>query len=217
MMEKNRKYGLMLILALFFFDEANAQITQLRIGKLIIDKRKTHVIRQRDSLSNVLIDTLVMEDKSTLEFYAAKKASLTVNHAILGKQCIITGTDTKNNGTQFDLKIKFDKLESLFIVSRGFDYQTRPAFGNGNGGNVTLKYASSGIKPQFEGKKKTAYVSIVNSGGGKAVTPQNDLYIIRSRIAMGAGNIGRPLTNLPQGRVYDGTPGDDGKKVIEKY
>lgn len=216
-MRKNRKYGWLLILAVFFCAELHAQVTQLHIGKLVIDKRKTHVIRQRDSSANLLIDTLVMEDKSTLEFYAAKKASLTVNHAILGKQCIITGNDTKNNGTVFDLKIKFDKLESLFIVSRGFDYQTRPAFGNGDGGNITLKYASSGLQPQFDDRKKPAYVSIVNPGGGKAVTPQNDLYIIRSRIAMGAGNIGRPLTNLPQGRVYDGTPGDDGKKVIEKY
>ncbi|MBE7179279.1 MAG: hypothetical protein INR69_22950 [Mucilaginibacter polytrichastri] len=210
------KYALLLLL-MFFCIDASAQETPVKkIGKISIGKRKTYTFN-RDSVVNLSIDTLIMEDKSTLEFLSAKTASITIGHAIIGKQCIITGTDGKNNGTRFNIKADFDKLESLFIVSRGQDYYSRPAFGNGNGGDVKLKYASGGAKVQTTDKKSPGYLSIVNTGGGKAVTPQSDLYVIRSRIAMGSGNIGRPLTNLPQGRVYDGSMGTDGKTSIEKY
>ncbi|MBE7175342.1 MAG: hypothetical protein INR69_03015 [Mucilaginibacter polytrichastri] len=197
-----------------------AQENVMHIAKLEVPKRKKHMLRAnnpKDSTLNVMIDTLIINDKADLQFFEVKKALVTVKHAVIGKQGIISGMDAHNNGTNMELKMRFDAIGSLFIISRGADYQTRPKFGNGDGGNVKLEYDSSGATPQFDDHRTERYVGVLNPGGGKAVNPWTDMYVIRSRIAMGSGVIGRPLTNLPQGRVYDGTPGTDGKKIIGKF
>lgn len=185
-----------------------------RIAKLVIDAKDTHTFRGDDSTGNIIIDTLIMKDRSTLELYKKKNFDLTVLNAFIGKRSRITGTDGRNNGTNLNLAINFKELGNLSIDVNGRDANNGSrTFPNGNGGKLNLEYLDSGIKPQFENKKKDNYVELNTRAGGYRVTPQSDLYVIFSRIG---GSRGRPLGQLPQGQVYSGSIGRDGKADIKK-
>lgn len=182
------------------------------ISKLVVEKKKREVFRQRDSSMVVHIDTLVMRDNATLEFFGVKDAKLVIKHAEIGKRGVITGIGARNNATNFDIEINIQKLGSLYVMANGRDanngFTTHP---NGDGGNVTFKYDPRGIKPQTENRKQKNYLAIDVSAGGYHVNPVSDMRIIMDRIAMAQPG----LRGMPGGQVYSGSPGREGKKVIE--
>ncbi|QNL50024.1 hypothetical protein H8S90_25635 [Olivibacter sp. SDN3] len=190
------------------------------IQKLEIDKRKkkTFAVKQRDSTMLLTIDTLIMKDRATLEFFGKKKVQLTVKHAEIPEEAYIVGTDSKNNGSDMDIDIRFERLGKLYILAGGRDAnngsRTHP---NGNGGNVKVRYDQSGIIPQQENKHKTGYLKIDTRAGGYRVNPQTDLYNIYTQIGMGIRSGAGRLGGVPQGQIYSGSPGRDGKSEIVGY
>lgn len=205
-----------IILSLFsflFLLNAQAQTDSIQhFSKLEISKKKSKSFSGRDSTLILTIDTLVMNDRSKMIFYGKKKVELRVRHAIIGKDALIYGTDGKNNGSNMDISIRFDNLGSLMVSAAGLDAQNgTKTFPNGNGGKVNLSYLSSGIAPQQIDKKENAYLSIDTKAGGYSVNAQSDIRNILSRIGRGT----RPLGQLPQGQVYSGSPGIDGKSEVK--
>ncbi|PPL04683.1 hypothetical protein SAMN05444682_101473 [Parapedobacter indicus] len=188
----------------------------LHIGKLAIGKKKKEVFSGGKDSSLVLrIDTLLMADRSQLVFYGKKDVKLDIGYAAIDKRAYIFGTDGKNNGTDFDIHARFEKLGALYVLTGGQDASNNGSrtFPNGDGGDVNFTYDSDGIVPQTEDKKSDHYLQIDTRAGGYRVNPQNDLSRIYSLINMGAP--GRPLGNLSQGQVYSGTPGRDGKSTVK--
>ena len=186
----------------------------IHISKLDLGRKKKEIFAGRDSSVIVHIDTLIMKDRSQLIFYGKKNVTLTVNYAQIDKRAYIFGTDGKNNGSDFDIDMRFGKLGALYVLAGGHDAnnngsRTHP---NGNGGDVNFLYAADGIAPQTTDKKSPYYLQIDTRAGGYRVNPQNDLNNIYSMINM--GSIGRPLGNLAQGTVYSGSPGKDGKSTV---
>ncbi|WP_353128752.1 hypothetical protein [Parapedobacter pyrenivorans] len=187
----------------------------IRIPKLEINKNKKEVFTGRDSSLTVYIDTLIMKDKSQLVFFGKKDVDLRVAHAEIGKRAYIFGTDGKNNGTDFQIDMRFEKLGMLYVLAGGQDANNNGSrtFPNGDGGNVAFTYDTAGVVPQTNDKKSPHYLQIDTRAGGYRVNPQNDLRNIYSLINMGSA--GRPLGNLAQGTVYSGSPGKDGKSTVE--
>lgn len=186
----------------------------VKINKLVVDSRKSYDFIQGDSTTSVIIDTLIMKDKSRLFFVNKKKVSLVVNYAVIGKDCVLEGNDSKNNGTDLNFNVNFAQLNSLFIDVSGKDARSANRhFDNGNGGKVVLNYLASGKKPQTADKKEPAFVSVKNRAGGYTVNPQSDIAVLMGQMRNGSG--GRPLGQLPNGRVYSGSVGRDGTIVIK--
>jgi hypothetical protein len=184
----------------------------LKLDKLVIDSKKSYTITEGDSITSIVIDTQIMKDKSKLSFVSKKQVSLVVKHAIIGKDVVISGNDSKNNGTDLNLSVNFVQLRSLYIDVSGEDARSSNRhYGNGNGGHVVLSYLSSGQRPQIADKKSANFVSIRNRAGGYTVNPQTNITVLLGQIRSGSG---RPLGQLPNGRVYSGGIGRDGKITI---
>lgn len=181
------------------------------IARLELGKKKKKTFNSRDSSAVIYIDTLVMKDRSSLQFYGKKDIKLVVKHAEIGKNTFISGMGGQNNASDFDIDINLQKLGSLYVIARGQDAmngtKTDP---NGDGGQVNFKYDPSGITPQSDDKKQSGYVYIDVSAGGRTINPVSDLNQIYSRINMSAPG----LRGMPQGQVYSGSPGKEGKAVI---
>lgn len=190
---------------------AQETVQEEHISKLELGEKKKKVFNNRDSSAVVYIDTLIMKDKSSLQFYGKKDVKLIVKHAEIGKEAFISGVGAQNNGADFDIDINFKKLGSLYVIARGQDAtngtKTDP---NGDGGVVNLRYDGRGIKPQATDRKKANYVYIDVSAGGRTINPVSDLNQIYARIFLSAPG----LRGLPQGQVYSGSPGVDGKATI---
>ncbi|GGC21447.1 hypothetical protein GCM10011386_11830 [Parapedobacter defluvii] len=204
------------MLALYSVSAFAQDTNTLHIGKLIVGKKKKEVYSGGKDSSLVLrIDTLIMGDRGQLVFYGKKDVKLEVGHAEIDKRGYLFGTDGKNNGTNFDIDIRFEKLGALYVLAGGHDARNNGSrtFPNGNGGNVNFTYASDGIEPQTEDKKSEHYLQIDTRAGGYRVNPSSELSNIYSLIGMGAP--GRPLSNLSQGQVYSGSPGKDGKSTVK--
>lgn len=185
----------------------------IAVNKLVIDSKKTFNFIQGDSTTSVVIDTLVMNDKSKLFFTNKKNVNLVIKHALIGKNCVIAGNDSKNNGTNLKLVVNFERLGSLFILVQGEDAKlSNRNFDNGNGGNVELSYLRTGKMPQTANKNKSGYVAIENRAGGYSVNAQTDIATIMDQVRRGSP--GRPLSQLPNGRVYSGSIGRDGTVTI---
>ncbi len=198
-----------LFLGSSFLSIAHAQ--QEHIARLELGKKKKKTFNSRDSSAVIYIDTLIMKDKSSLQFYGKKDIKLVVKHAEIGKGAFISGIGGQNNASDFDIDINLNKLGSLYVIARGQDAmngtKTDP---NGDGGNVSFKYDPNGITPQTADKKQANYVYIDVSAGGRAINPVSDLNQIYSRIAMSAPG----LRGMPQGQVYSGSPGKEGKATV---
>jgi len=208
------KYLIVFLVSFFAVDIALAQSDSVQyISRLEIKKKKSVNISRGDSSITLVIDTLIMNDRSRLEFYGKKNVVLKVKHAIIPKRAYISGTDGKNNASNLDITMRFDELGSLFVLAGGRDAQngTR-TFANGNGGKVVFNYAGDGIVPQQEDKNQEHYLVIDTKAGGYSVNARSDLYNIYSRIGGGS----RPLGQLPQGQVYSGSPGIDGKSEVKE-
>ncbi len=187
----------------------------IHIPKLEIKKNKKEVFAGKDSTLVVHIDTLIMKDRGQLVFFGKKEVALHVGHAEIDKRAYIFGSDGKNNGTDFDIDMRFEKLGMLYVLAGGHDANNNGSrtYPNGNGGNVHFTYDSVGVTPQTKDKKSPHYLQIDTRAGGYRVNPQNDLRNIYSLINMGSP--GRPLGNLAQGTVYSGSPGTDGKSTVK--
>lgn len=206
---------LIAVILLVVSGAAFAQETNtIRIPKLEINKKKKEVFAGKDSSLTVYIDTLIMKDRSQLVFFGKKDVNLHVAHAEIDKRAYIFGSDGKNNGTDFQIDMRFAKLGMLYVLAGGQDANNNGSrtFPNGNGGNVNFTYDSGGIVPQIDDKKSPHYLQIDTRAGGYRVNPQNDLRNIYSLINTGSG---RPLGNLSQGTVYSGSPGNDGKSTVK--
>lgn len=199
---------------------AGSQDSVQHIQKLEIGhkKKRSFTTKRQDSTLVLTIDTLIMQDKSSLEFFGKKKVKLKIHYAEIPKQAYIIGTDSKNNGSDMDIQIHFAKLGALYVLAGGRDANngTR-TYPNGNGGNVTFRYDKSGINPQQEDKEQTAYLRIDTRAGGYRVNPQSDLHNIYTQIGMGIRAGGGRLGGVPQGQIYSGSPGKDGKVTVESF
>ncbi|MBD1430484.1 MULTISPECIES: uL13 family ribosomal protein [Sphingobacterium] len=191
----------------------NAQSNEVKISKLVLDKKEKKVFaeRNRDSSAVVHIDTLIMKDKSSLQFYGKKDVKLIVGYAEIGDKVFISGRAGQNNASNFDIDINFQKLGSLYVVARGQDAnngtKTDP---NGDAGDINIVYNAQGITPQTENKKANNYLHTDVTPGGLRVTPSSDLRNIYDQISRSAPG----LRGVPQGQIYSGSPGKEGKVTI---
>lgn len=201
------------ILTLLLGNNVNAQANEIRISKLVLDKKEKKVFadRDRDSSTTLFIDTLVMKDRSSIQFFGKKEVKIVVGHAEIGDRAFISGMAGKNNASNFDLDFNFQKLGSLYIVARGQDAmngtKTDP---NGDAGNINLVYDPKGITPQSADKKGKKYIHTDVTPGGLRVTPSTDLRNIYDQISRSAPG----LRGVPQGQIYSGSPGKEGKATI---
>lgn len=186
----------------------------IEIKKLVIDKRDSYEFDSRDSSVSIFIDTLVMRPDAKIKFFNKKDVTMLVRNAIIDKGAWMGGSDGKNNGTNLKLGIKFLSLKNLTIDVSGQDAKSaNRKFDNGNGGNVSIDYLSSGVVPQIQTSKQSAYIEVNNRGGGYRTNPQYDLAVIFGQIR--SGSPGRPLGQLANGRVYSGGYGSEGKTTIQ--
>jgi|SRR5690606_15901289 len=205
-----RKYLISTILLLSSFLSFSQEIEHIQ--RLELSRKDKKVFNKGDSSITLKIDTLIMKDKSKLEFFGKKDVKLEIGYAEIGKNVVFTGQDGKNNATNFNITASFQKLESLFILARGIDaFNGTKTFPNGNGGTVTLSYDSNYIKPQTENKKGKNYVFIDVQPGGLRVNPNSEITQIYSRISMSSPG----LRGMPQGQIYSGSPGKEGKAEIK--
>lgn len=191
-----------------------AQSDTVRISKIELAKKKKHNFRNlsRDSTILVYIDTLIMKDRSSLQFFGNKDVELHVNHAEIGKRAFIDLRANENNAANMDAFISFNKLGSLFILANGLDaHNGTKTFPNGDGGIVNLHYNDKGVKPQSSNKKENNYLEINIEPGGQRVNPNAEISQIYSQIARAP----RGLRGLPQGQVYSGSEGKKGKKSVQ--
>ncbi len=190
----------------------SGQTNTQHFDKLVLKKKEKKMFSDRDSSSVVYIDTLIMKDKSSLQFFGKKDVKLVVKHAEIDNQTMIMGQGGQNNGSNFDIAVNFQKLGSLYIIARGQDAMNgTKTFPNGDAGNVTLTYDSAGIVPQSTDRKAKNYVLTDVTPGGLHVTPSAELNNIYGMIARAP----QGLRGLPQGQIYSGSPGKEGKVVIK--
>ncbi|MGN0003023.1 MAG: hypothetical protein ACI35V_06295 [Sphingobacterium composti] len=198
---------------LIFVGNIQAQTEEIKISKLVLNKKEKKVFAERtkDSSAVLYIDTLIMKDRSSLQFYGKKEVKIVVGYAEIGERVFISGMAGKNNASNFDIDINFQKLGSLYIVARGQDAMngTR-TYPNGDAGNINLVYDPSGITPQKEDKKAKKYLHTDVTPGGLRVTPTSDLRNIYDQIRSSAPG----LRGVPQGQIYSGSPGKEGKVTI---
>lgn len=198
--------------AVFSFLNTQAQVNEQHFDKLVLNKKEKKVFSERDSSAVIYIDTLIMKDNSSLQFFGKKDVKLIVKHAEIGNKALISGQAGQNNASDFDITINFQKLGSLYVVARGIDaFNGTKTFPNGDAGNVNISYDNEGISPQTTNKKDKNYLFVDVTPGGLHVTPSSEVANIYSRIATSAPG----LRGLPQGQIYSGSPGKEGKITIK--
>lgn len=206
------KHILLTIVLGIFATSLSAQTNVQHIDKLVLKKKKKHIFSDRDSSAIIYIDTLIMGDRSSLQFFGKNEVTLRVKHAEIGDRAFFLGQAGQNNASDFDIDIKFDQLGSLYIVARGRDAlngtKTHP---NGDAGQVHLVYDPAGITPQTTDRDAKHYVKVDVSPGGQRVTPSADLNNIYDMIARAP----RGLRGVPQGQIYSGSTGQEGTVTIE--
>lgn len=196
---------------LLFSLSSFGQVQEEHITKLLVEKKDKKTFNNRDSAAVIYIDTLIMKDRSSLQFYGKKDVKLVVKHAEIGDRVFVSGIGAKNNASNFDISMNLKKLGSLYIIASGQDaINGTRTFDNGDGGKVTFKYDGKGIIPQSENKKGAHYLHIDVSAGGRRTNPTTDLNQIYSQISIAAPG----LRGVPQGQIYSGSPGTEGKAQI---
>ncbi len=201
-MKRNLILILLLCVSMLMIDEVSAQTIHVKA-------KKSYQLRQKDSVSVLNIDSLILDKKALLFVNDAKELTINAKYILIDDRAVIKGRDGKNNGTNLTIKGNFVKLGQLAVDLSGdlFEQGIRK-YKNGDGGNLVIEYAKQGIKPQTENYKDDNFIAVLNSGAGKNVIPQVELFNVWTQIRNGAG-YGRP--GGPQGRVYDASVGKDGK------
>lgn len=207
-----RNYNYLVFLFITILSISGLKAQDIKIEKLVLNKKEKKTFSKADSSMVIRIDTLIMRDKSSLQFFDKKDVKLIVGYAEIGNKVSMSGVAAQNNASNFDLDINFQKLGSLYIIARGNDAmngtKTHP---NGDGGVVNLTYDSKGLIPQSENRKGKNYLYVDISAGGRTTNPTSDLSQIYSRIASSPTG----LRGLPQGQIYSGSQGKDGKFTIK--
>src|SRR5690606_24086201 len=96
----------------------HAQSNEIKISKLVLDKKQKEVFDSRDSSVVIYIDTLIMKDRSSLQFYGKKEVTITVKLAEKGGRGIITGVAGKNNESNVYSAFVFHQLRALNNVAK---------------------------------------------------------------------------------------------------
>lgn len=201
-------------LALFgLFIVVSTQAQQVEhIPRLVLEKKDKEVFNRGDSSLVLKIDTLVMHNRSKLEFFGKKDVKLEIGYAEIGENVLITGQDGKNNATDFDIDVHFGELGSLSVIARGIDaFNGTKTHPNGDGGTVNIRYANQGIVPQTEDKKSPHYLNVDVKPGGLRVNPNSEINQIYGRISLSSPG----LRGLPQGQIYSGSPGKEGTVSLQ--
>lgn len=153
----------LLILASLFFLSSGLSAQDKKIPKLVVEKGQTYVVGPENML---FVDTLILEDKATIQFAPERQGVLETNVVIVGKNCLITsrgtngnpgknnepGTDGENGG-DLSLVLRLKELKSLTIDTRG-----------GNGGK-----GMNGSNGQ-QGTPEQYVTRVVKDPNGKTVT-----------------------------------------------
>lgn len=202
----------LIFLLVLSFSAAQAQENAQHISKLELGKKEKKVFSaSRDSSAIIYIDTLIMKDRSSLQFYGKKDVKLVVNYAELGNRVFINGIGRQNNASDFDIEMNIQKLGSLYVIAKGQDAfngtRTNP---NGDGGDVTFTYSANGIAPQTTDKKGKNYLYIDVQPGGLRVNPTSEVQQIYSMVRLAPSG----LRGIPQGQIYSGSPGAEGKAKV---
>jgi len=204
-----KKITAMVFLLLGVSQLSSGQPAERHIANLELRKKekKTFQGRHGDSTSVLYIDTLIMGDRSSLQFFGKKEVKIVVRHAEIGERAVISGLAGANNASNFDIAMNLQKLGSLYLIARGLDAvngtKTHP---NGDAGTVRFAYDGAGITPQSADKKAKHYLFVDVSPGGRTTHPTADLHQIYSRIATAPPG----LRGMPQGQIYSGSPGREG-------
>lgn len=208
------RYLIVFLLCAFMAGTVSAQTDSVQhIQRLEIKKKKRVSISVGDSSITVIIDTLIMHDRSYLEFFGKKNVNLQIKNAFIPKRAYISGTDGKNNASNITMTVRFKELGALYVYAAGRDaFNGTKTYPNGNGGTVVFNYLSDGITPQQVNSKQDHYLEIGTKGGGLVGNANSDIYSIFSRIGTGT----RPLGQLPEGQVYSGSPGKEGKSEVKE-
>lgn len=207
-----RAYFLFFVISFFTFSVTLAQTEELSIGTLNLKKKQKKIFNSRDSTLHLTIDTLIMGNNSSLQFFGKKDVHITVKHAFIADKAYFYGRGKENNASNFDIDILFDKLGSLYIIARGEDaFNGTKTYPNGDGGQVKLRYDAAGIIPQIDNKKEKHYLMVDTNPGGLRMNPTSELNNIYSQIARS----GSGLRGVPQGQIYSGSPGKVGKADIK--
>ncbi len=183
----------------------------LNMSRLELIKKNVFYIRGGDSSITLKIDTLIMNTGSRIVAMGKKSVIIQAGYVEIEKKCSISGDDGRNNGTNFDLRMNFVRLNGLTINAVGkSNVNGNRSYQMGNGGNVTIHYLETGIMPQNKQKSAENYVLINTEGGKGSISPNTDLAIIQSQIRSGSAP-GRPLSGLRSGTVFQGSDGNTGK------
>ena len=121
------KHLLILVNLLFLSFGLSAQDN--RLPKLIVKKGQTYVVGPENTL---FVDTLILQDKATIQFATDRQGVLETKVVYVGKDCLITsrgesgkpgkdnkpGTDGEDGG-DLSLVLRLKELKSLTIDTRG--------------------------------------------------------------------------------------------------
>lgn len=171
------------------------------------------------TVQSIVIDTLIMDNKSTLKFEPSW-VRMRVNHAFIGKKVTWKGSgdagmgygSSGTNGKTLLLEVIFERLGRLTIDTRGGPGTAglpgrigsiggpggngQNGGQGGKGGDVDLHYQCKGFTPVFGSGKKNAIIVRQKGGSG------------------GTGGMGGSTRSTmdPGGRSgYSGDKGDDGE------
>jgi len=207
--------SLMGLMLFFVLSAANVfaqdNLKEVHLTKLTLKKKEKKQFSDRDSAIVLYVDTLIMKDHSSLLFFGKKEVKIIAKYAEIGSNVVFSGQGAQNNASNFDLDMNFGKLGSLFVIARGQNaINGTRTYPNGDGGNVTLAYSSQGLTPQQTDKKAVNYLFVDVTPGGLSVNPTTDMNMIYSRIATSSPG----LRGLPQGQIYSGSVGKEGKVIV---
>ncbi len=188
---------------------------KMEMSRLELTKKHVFYIRGGDSSVTLKIDTLIMHAGARIVAMGKKNVIIISGYVETDKKCSISGDDGRNNGTNFDLRMNFVSLNMLIINAVGKNtVGGNRSYPMGHGGNVTIHYLATGLKPQISQRTAENYV-IVNTDGGKgSISPNTDLAIIQSQINSGS-TPGRPLSGLRNGTIFQGSDGNNGKIKLQ--
>ncbi|MFC6998968.1 hypothetical protein [Rufibacter roseus] len=216
--------SIFLLVSLLFIAN-NVVQAQLKSKTLVIKKKDLFVVGPTNSL---ILDTLIMEDKSTLRFWPHGKGILIVKHAFIGKNCLISSKGSTRfhgeDGGPLSLTIEFKELESLTIDASGGDGKNGTHGTNGSDGvpdreeryyvienNVrVLKTRFIPGRPATSGTPGTMG-GVGGSGGDVSLTYSTTDFIINFNNTKGnhvvviknsAGRLGVPGRNGTSGTAY---------------
>lgn len=130
----------LLIVAGLLFFSYGLSAQDKKLPKLIVKKGQTYAVGPENTL---FVDTLILEDKTTIQFAPERQGVLETKVVFIGKDCLITsrgangkdgkkdnpGTDGENGG-DLSLVLHLKELKNLTIDTRGGTGEPGPGITN---------------------------------------------------------------------------------------